>query len=127
MEERRLTSENLATLATSCVANMKTYVRVGIGFEKEAFLLAQVLYKIGLSKDFSADLEKTLVAYNNIYLENSLNSQTLRPFLTQGIPLVSYLSSHFHTNEDGFFRIMREGMISFREVKLALIQIFYSV
>ena len=127
MGEKRLTSDNLATLASACVANMKTYVRVGQGFEHEAFLLAQVLYKIGLSKDFSADLERTLTAYNNIYLDNSLNAQTIKPFITQGIPLVSYLSSHFNTNEDGFFRIMREGMISFREVKLALIQIFYSV
>lgn len=124
----KYTELQLMKMSAEVIKGMCSERRMKTSFTpNEVFIIAQVLNKFGLEEDVEKALFMLSRHYYTIFKEDYLTPSSLRAFLSRGIPLVSYLCETFKVSEDGFFRILREGLISFKDVKLALIRIFYTV
>ena len=124
----KYTELQLMEMSAEAIKGMCSECRMKTSFTpNEVFIIAQVLNKFGLEEDIKKSLFTLSYHYYMIFKDDYLTSGSLRAFLSRGIPLVSYLCETFKVSEDGFFRILREGLISFKDVKLTLFRIFYTV
>ena len=126
--ERKVTKSDLLRKSSEVLDNMKTICKVPTGFTAlDVCLLAEILTKFNYKISFDETLTTLALAYKVVFTEGVLLQRELRIFVEHGIPLVSFISEYYKISEEGFYRLLEERLISFKDVKINLIRILFSV